>query len=128
MSFAVAKTMATALFSSMLVYYNDIYHNIALKDILKFEKNLWQELVPVLLVSLTHYHFLNHYIGSLPDIALFFRSVQLPINEFHPSNQHIYIHCALLQDSPDSFDILILIYFLFQVLRQMEQEFFQLLH
>ena len=34
------------------------------------------------------------------------------------SNQHVYIHCSLLQDSPDSFDNLTL-YFLFPVLRQM---------
>ena len=56
-------------------------------------------------------------------------SVQLPIKHVNPSNHHIYIHLLLMQDSPDSFDDLILIYFLFPVLRQMlELELFQLLH
>ena len=67
-------------------------------------------------MSLTKYHFLHHCIGSLSDIALFLRSVQLLIKHFHPSNQHIYIHCSLLQDSPDSFDHLIPVYILFPVL------------
>ena len=30
------------------------------------------------------------------------------VKSFHQSNQHIYMHCSLLQDSPDSFDHLIL--------------------
>ena len=80
-------------------------------------------------LSLSTTSYLNHCIGSLSDIALFLRSVQLPIKHFHPSKKHIYIHCSLLQDSPDSFDHLILIYFLFPVLRQiLELEHFQLLH
>ena len=62
------------------------------------------------LVSLIQY-FLNHCTGSLSNIALFLRSVQFPNKHFHPSNQHIYIHCSLLQDRPDSFNHLILIYF-----------------
>ena len=69
-----------------------------------------------LLISLTQYHFSNHCIGSLSDIALFLRSAQLPIKYFHPSNQHVYIQCSLLQDIPDSFDHIVLIYFLFPVL------------
>ena len=90
-------------------------------------KIVWQR-SPCLLVSLTQYHFLNHCIGSPFDITLFLRSVQLPTKHFHPSNKHIYIHCSLLHDSPDSFDHLILIYFLFPVLRHMsERELFQLL-
>ena len=35
MSFAVAKTIATALVSSRLDYCNSLYHNIGLNDILK---------------------------------------------------------------------------------------------
>ena len=58
-------------------------------------------------------NFLNHCIGSLSDIALFLRSVQLPIKRFNPSNQHIYIHCSLLQDRPDSFDPLVYLVQLF---------------
>ena len=57
-------------------------------------KIVWQ-----VLVSLTQHHFLNHCIGSLSDIALFLRSVQLPIKHFHPGNQHIYIYCSRLQMS-----------------------------
>ena len=107
MSFAVTKTIETALVSSRLDYCNSLYHNIALNDILKLQS------------------VQNHCIGSLSDIALFSTSVQLPVKHFHPSNQHIYIHCSLLQDS---FDHLILINFLFSVLRQMlELELFQLL-
>ena len=37
-------------------------------------------------------------------------------NCLHPSNQRIYINCSLLQDSPDSFDHLSLLYFSFPVL------------
>ena len=37
MSFAVAKTIATALVSSRLDYCNSLYHNIALKDISKLQ-------------------------------------------------------------------------------------------
>ena len=37
MSFVVDKTIATALVSSRLDYCNSIYHNIALKDILKLQ-------------------------------------------------------------------------------------------
>ena len=91
-----------------------INHDIAIKDILKRRH--------VLLVSLTQYHFLNHCIGSLSDVALFLRFAQLPITHFHLSSQHIYIHCVFLQDSLDSFDHLILIYFSFPVLRQMSVE------
>ena len=46
MSFIVTKTIATALFSSIIYYYNSLCHNVALKDILKWE-------LPGLLVSLT---------------------------------------------------------------------------
>ena len=52
----------------------------------------------------SHYHSLNHCIGSLSDIALFVRYVHLPIKHFHPRNHHSYIHCSLLLDSPDGFD------------------------
>ena len=38
MHFAVAKTIATVLISSILDYYNSLYHNIALKDILKLQR------------------------------------------------------------------------------------------
>ena len=37
MCLAVAKTIATALISSRLDYCNSIYHNVALKDILKLQ-------------------------------------------------------------------------------------------
>ena len=65
----------------------------------------------VVQASLTQYHFLNHCIGSLSDIALFLTFVQLPIKHFHPNNQHTYIHRSLLQDSPGSFDHLIHLFF-----------------
>ena len=51
-------------------------------------------------------------------IALFLRSLQLPIKPFQPNNLHIYIQCSLQQDSPDSFGRLDLFYFLFPELRQ----------
>ena len=38
MSFAADKTMATALVRSRLDYCNSLYHNIALKDILKLHR------------------------------------------------------------------------------------------
>ena len=38
MYFAVAKTIATAFFSSRLDYCNSLYHKIALKDILKLQR------------------------------------------------------------------------------------------
>ena len=62
--FAVAKTNATALVSSGLNFCNSLYHNIALKDILKHQcvQNV---------CSLTHCHFLNRCTASLSDIALF---------------------------------------------------------
>ena len=37
-SFAVAKTVATALIDSRLDYYNPVYHNIELKHILKLQR------------------------------------------------------------------------------------------
>ena len=37
MSFVIAKTITTALVSSRLDYCNSLYHNIALKDILKLQ-------------------------------------------------------------------------------------------
>ena len=93
--FALTKTIATALVSSRLDY--SFYHNIALHDILKFRcvQNCLAKL-PDLLVYLTQCNFLNNRIGSLSDITLFLRSVQLPIKHFHPSNQHICIPCSLL--------------------------------
>ena len=113
LSFAVAKIIATVLVS--LDYCNSLYHNIAFNDILTLQhvQNCLARVVLGLLISLHQYHFINHCFGSLYNIALFLISPQLPIKHFHPSNQHIYIHCSLLQDSPDSFDHLILIYFLF---------------
>ena len=129
MSFAVAKTIATARVSSKLDYCNSFYHNISLNDILKL-----QPVQNCLARVITHSSCFSHSapflycIGSLSNIALFLRSVQLPIKYFHPSNQHIFIHCSLLQDSPDSFDHLILIYFMFLVLIQMSEiELFRLL-
>ena len=116
------KTIATALVSSRLDYCKSLYHNIVLKDIMKLQcvQNCLARVVTRSpRFSLTQYHFLNHCIGSMSDITLYLRSVQLPIKHFHPSNQHIYIHCSLLQDGPDSFDHLI--YFLFPVLRQMSE-------
>ena len=125
------KSTAIAVVRSRLDYCNSLYHNIALMDISKLQRvQKWfgKGSYPMSLCPLTQYH-LNHCIGSLSDIALFLRSVQLPTKHFYPSNLRIYIHCSLLQDSPSSFNHLILIYFLFPVLRQMsELELFQLLH
>ena len=62
LSFAVAKTIATALVSSILDYCNSLYHNIALMDILKLQH--------VKFFGFPHFsHFLNHCIGFLSDIA-----------------------------------------------------------
>ena len=94
--FALTKHIATALVSSRFDY--SLYHNIALHDILKLQcgQNCLAKL-PDLLVYLTQCNFLNSGFGSLSDIALFLRSVQLPIKHFHQSNQLIYIPCSLLQ-------------------------------
>ena len=74
-SFAVAKTVAAALVSSRLDYYNSLYQNVALNGNLEtstcaklFGKGSYA------VSSLTQYHFLNHCIGSLSNIALFLRS------------------------------------------------------
>ena len=119
MYFAVAKTIATNIVSSRLDYCNSLYHNIAFKYILKLQRVHNCLAMVITIVSLTQRHFLNHCIGSLSDIVLVVRSVQLLSKQFHPSNQHIYIHCSLLQDSPDSFDHTTIINFLFPVLRQL---------
>ena len=94
--FALSKTIVIALVSSRLDY--SLYHNIALHDILKLQcgQNCLAKL-PDLFVYLTQCNFLNSGFGSFSDIALFLRSVQLPIKHFHPSNQHICITCSLLQ-------------------------------
>ena len=122
MSFAVAKTIETALDSSRLDYCNSLYHNIALNDILKL-----QRVQNCLARVVTRSPRFSH---SAPLLKSFhWLPVELFLKIFHPSNQHIYIHCSLLQDSPGNFDHLILIYFLFPVLRQMsELELFPLLH
>ena len=92
-------------------------------------KMLWLGLLHDLLVSLAQCNFSNHCIGSLCDIALFLRTVQLPIKPFQPNNLHIYIQCSLQQDSPDSFGRLVLVYFLFPELRQtLELELSRLPH
>ena len=81
---------------------------------------LLQSVLPGLLVPLTQCHFFNQCIG-------FSRSA--PLKHFHPSNQHIYIKCSHLQDSPGSFDHLVLINFSFSVLRHpSELELSQLPH
>ena len=94
MYFAVAKTIAPTLVSSRLDYCNPLYHNIALRDILRLQRaqNILARVVTRSPRSLSQYHFLNHCSGCLSDIALSLRSVQLSIKHFHPSNQHIYIH------------------------------------
>ena len=93
--FALTKTIATALVSGRLDY--SLYHNIALHDTLKLQcVQHFVATLPDLLVYLTQCNFLNNRFGSLSDIALFLRSVQLLIKHFHPSNQHICIPCSLL--------------------------------
>ena len=95
MSSSVAKTIATALVSNILDYCNFRFHNIALKDILKLQ-HVQHCLLRVVTQSpcFSHSdHFLNRCIGYLSDITLFLRFAQL---HFHPSSQHIYMHCSLL--------------------------------
>ena len=126
MSFAVAKTIATARVSSRLDYCHSLYQNIALKSILKLQR-VQNYLAKVITRSPRFSHsapFLQslHWLpvtGSLSDIALFFKSVQLPLRHFHPTYHYFYTHCTLIQDSPDSIDHLILIYFLFPMLKGM---------
>ena len=94
--------IATALVSSRLDYCNSLYHNIAPKDILKLQ-HVQNCLVRVVTQS-------THFFHSLPLIkSLHWLPVRYHMH-FHPSNQHIYNHCSLLQDSPDSFDHLILVW------------------
>ena len=105
MYFAVAKTIATALVSK-LDYCNSLYHNIAVKDILKLQ-HVQNCLGRVVTQSPLFSHSVPLLKSFLSDITLFSRSAQLLIKHFHPSNQHIYIHRSLLQDI---FSHLILIY------------------
>ena len=72
MSFSATKTIATVLVNRRLDYCNSLYHNIALKDILKLQRvqNSLARVVTCLLVSLTQYYYLNHCIGSMSDTAL----------------------------------------------------------
>ena len=113
MSFGVAKTIAIALVSSRLDYC--LYHNIAHKDILKL-----QRVQNCLARVVTRSPRFSHSVPALKSLhwlpvryRILLRSVQLRIKYFHPSNQHIYIHCSLQQNSPRSFDNLIIIYFFF---------------
>ena len=122
---------ATDIVSSRLDYCNSPFLNIALKGIMKCHRvqNCMVNVVTRFLVSLTRCHFLNHCIGSLSEIALFLRSAQFPIKHFHPSKLHIHIYCSLLQNSPDSFDHLVLIHVSFRVLRQTSVlELYQMSH
>ena len=64
-----------------------------------------------------------------PPAFSFLKTIILHFVTIFTFIQATSIHCCLLQDSPDSFNHLILIYFLFPVLRQMSVlELFQLQH
>ena len=117
--FAVAKTIATALVSSRLDYCNSLYHNTLYCSPGHPETSTCAKLFDkgsyTVSSFLSHYHFLHHCIGSLSDIALFFKICTLTYQ-------------VLSSKQTVSFDHLILIYFLFPVLTQMsELELFQLL-
>ena len=121
MYFTIAKTIATALFSSRFNYCNSIYY-IALKDVLKLQR-VQNCLARVVTWSprFSHSALIRKSLHWLPvRCGIIFRYVKL-IKHFHPINQHNTIHCSLLQDSLGSFDHLILIYVLFPVLRQMSE-------
>ena len=131
MSFAVTKTIATALVSSRLDYCNSLYRNIALKDIWKL-----QYMQNCLARVITRSPHISHSLPLLKSLhwlpvryCIIFKMCTITYQALSSKHQHIYIHCSLLQDSPDIFNHLILIYFLFPVLRQMsELELFQLMH
>ena len=70
MSFAVAKTIATALVSSRFDYCNSLYYNVAPKDILKLQhiknvqhvQNWWYKYVAFLKKEVC---FCNWYVSSM---------------------------------------------------------------
>ena len=126
MYFAVSKTVASVLVNSRLDYCNSLYHNIALKDILKL-----QRVQNSLARAVTRSPRFSH---SLPLLkSLHWLPVQYHIifkvcavtYQAHSSMQLAYLHSLLTPPRQPR----LLIYFLFPVLRQMsELELFQLLH
>ena len=88
--FALTKTIATALVRCRLDY--SLNHNIALHDILKLQcLQIFLAKLSDLLVYLTQCNFLNNRIGSLSDIALFFKICTFTYQAFS-SKQPAYLH------------------------------------
>ena len=135
MFFAVAQTNAAAVVSRTLDYCNSFYHNIALKNILRLHNCVQNCLARVaarsprfshsasLLKSLhwlpVRYHWLPVRYHWLPvQYRVILKICAITYQALSP--KQVYIHCSLLQGSPDRYH-LILIYFLFPVLRQISE-------
>ena len=126
---SVAKTIATSLVSSRLDYCNSLYHNIALKDIMKFQHV--QNCLSRVVTKLPRFSHSVPLLKSLHWLPIRHRIIFkiCTIKHFHPGNRHIYIRCSLPQERLGSFDHLLRIYFLFPELRQvLELELSQLQH
>ena len=115
---AVAKTIPT-LVSSRFDYCNSLYHNIALKEILKLqrEQNCMARVV-TRSPGFSHSAPLLKSLHWLPVRCHIIFKICTVTCQALSSKQlaYLYIHSSLLQDSPDSFDHLIIIYFWFPVL------------
>ena len=117
------KTFATAA-NNLAVHLTiaiPFFFNIALKDILKLQ--CVQNCLASVVTRSPRLSYSVPLLRSLApnDITLFVFIKMCTITyQALSSKQPAYIHCSLLQDGPDSFNHLILIYFLFllPVLRQ----------
>ena len=132
MSFSVTKTIATALVSSRHDYYNSLYHNIALKYILKFQcvQNCLARVVTQS-PRFSHTVPLLKSLHWLPVRNCIIFKICIITYQALSSKQPVHLHSLLTpaRDSPDSFYLIILIYFSFPVLRRMSQlELLHLLH
>ena len=123
-SLSFAKTIATALVSSILDYCNSLLHNIAIKDITKLQRV--QNCLAMVVTRSPRFSRSVPLLKSLHWLPVRYRIIfkicTIPVKPFQPNNLHIYMQCSLQQDSPDSFGRLVLIYFLFPDLSRLPHQ------
>ena len=107
---AVAITISNTLVSGALDYCNSIYRNTHLKDILKLQR-VQHCLAMLVTLSLLFSLSLQFIRSILSDVALLFYICTLTCQTLSSKQQ----------DSSYNFDHLIIIYLMFQVLRQMSE-------
>ena len=122
MSLSVAKTIATALVSSRLDYCNSLLHNIAIKDIIKLQRV--QNCLARVVTRSRHFSRSVPLLKSLHWLPVRYRliiKICTITYQALSTKQPAYLHSMLTpaRNSPDSFDRLVLINFLFPKLRQM---------